>query len=148
MEKLIVKNRKAFHEYAMLETFEAGLSLLGTEVKAIREVKVNLVDSYCRIEDNEVFLVDAHISQYSHHGYSPHDPRRERKLLLHRQEIRKIKKKLDTQGLTLIPIRLYWKNNHIKAEIALAKGKKLHDKREDLAKKDAQRHIEQQLKRR
>jgi len=148
MEKIIVKNRKAFHEYSVEESFEAGIVLIGSEVKAIREGKVNLTDAYCRIRDNELFLLQAHISVYSHTGYTPHEPLADRKLLMHRREIVKIKKKLDSTGLTLIPLKMYWKDNHIKIEIALCKGKKLHDKRHDMAEKDAKRHMEQHLKRR
>ena len=148
MIKIIVKNRKAFHEYMITDRYEAGISLVGSEVKAIREGKINLSDSYCRVIDGEIFLMETHISQYSHSGYMPHEVRRDRKLLLHKKEILKIKKKLDSQGASLIPLKIYWKDNHIKLEIALAKGKKLHDKRADLAKKDAKRQIEQQMKRR
>ncbi|MCK5520028.1 MAG: SsrA-binding protein SmpB [Candidatus Marinimicrobia bacterium] len=148
MNKIIVKNRKAFHEYHVGDTYEAGISLIGSEVKAIREGKINLMDSYCNIVEGECFLLQAHISQYSHKGYSSHDVRRDRKLLLHKREILKIKKKLDSQGSSLIPLKIYWKDNYIKVEIALAKGKKLHDKRHDLAEKDAKRQIERQMKRR
>ena len=141
-----MKNRKAFHEYSILEKLEAGLVLHGTEVKAIREGKINIKEAYCNFVDGELFLLQAHISPYSHTGYEHHDPIRPKKLLLHRKELLKLHRKRDEQQLTIIPLSLYWVGNHIKVELGLAKGKKLYDKRQDIAKKDMQRNIERQMK--
>ena len=121
-ERSIAENRKAFHDYHLLETFEAGVVLLGTEVKAIREGRVNLRDSFGRVEDGEVFLYNVHISPYSHRGSSNHEPTRRRKLLLHRQEIQKLIGKTIQRGMTLVPVRMYFKNGHVKVSISLAKG--------------------------
>ena len=140
-EPLIADNRKALFDYHILETFEAGIALLGTEVKGIREGKANLRDSYARVEQGEVWLYNVHINPYSHRGYVDHDPKRRRKLLLHREEIRKLIGKTVEKGLTLVPTRLYFKNGRIKVALALARGKQLHDKRHDLKKADAQRDI-------
>ncbi len=126
----IAENRKAFHDFHLLETFEAGLVLLGTEVKAIREGRVNLRDSYARVEDGEVFLYNVNISPYSHRGYADHEPLRRRKLLLHRDEIRKLIGKTVEKGMTLVPTRLYFKNGRVKVAVSLAKGKKEYDKRD------------------
>ena len=126
----IAENRKAFHDFHLLETFEAGLALLGTEVKAIREGRVNLRDSFARVDGGEVFLYNVHISPYSHRGYADHEPLRKRKLLLHKDEIRKLIGKTVEKGMTLIPVRMYFKNGRVKVELALAKGKQLWDKRE------------------
>src|SRR5574339_1267570 len=117
-QKNIAENRKAFHDYHIVETFEAGIALLGTEVKAIREGRVNLRDSFARVEDGEVFLYNVNISPYSHRGYSDHQPLRRRKLLLHRQEIRKLIGKTVEKGLTLVPVRLYFKNGRVKVAIS------------------------------
>ncbi len=141
-----MKNRKAYHDYHILEKIEAGLVLHGTEVKAIREGKINIKEAYCNFIDNELYLLQAHISPYSHTGYENHDPVRPKKLLLNKKEIRKLRKKRDEQSLTLVPLSLYWLGNHIKVEVGLAKGKKLYDKRQDIAKKDVQRNIERQMK--
>ncbi|MFO7841327.1 MAG: SsrA-binding protein SmpB [Fidelibacterota bacterium] len=146
MEKLIVKNRKAFHDYRILDNFEAGIELHGTEVKAIREGKINIKESYCAFHGNELFLFQAHISPYSHAGYETHDPVRPKKLLLHRKELQRLKKKSSEQHLTIVPLRFYWSGNHIKAEIGLAKGKKLYDKRRDIAEKDMKRNLERHAK--
>lgn len=146
MEKLILKNRKALHDYHILERIEAGLVLHGTEVKAIREGKINIKEAFCTFQDNELLLMQAHISPYSHTGYEHHDPVRPRKMLLHRKELRKLKKKRDEQHLTLIPLSLYWSGNHIKVELGLAKGKKMYDKRHDIAKRDMQRNMDRQMK--
>jgi SsrA-binding protein len=127
----VAENRKAFHDYHLLETFEAGLVLLGTEVKAIREGRVNLRDSYARVEDGEVFLYNVNISPYSHRGYADHEPLRRRKLLLHRDEIRKLIGKTVEKGLTLVPVRMYFKNGRVKIAVSLAKGKKDYDKRRE-----------------
>src|SRR6187399_1165876 len=128
----IAENRKAFHDFHLLETFEAGIALMGTEVKAIREGRDNLRDSYARVENGEVFLFNVNISPYSHRGYAEHEPLRRRKLLLHRTEIRKLIGKTVERGMTLVPLRLYFKNGHVKVSLALAKGKQAHDKRETI----------------
>ena len=123
-QRSIAENRKAFHDYHLLETFEAGLVLLGTEVKAIREGRVNLRDSFARLEDGEVYLYNVNISPYSHRGYADHEPLRRRKLLLHREEIRKLIGKTVEKGMTLVPVRLYFKNGRVKVAVSLARGKK------------------------
>ncbi|MGH9311665.1 MAG: SsrA-binding protein SmpB, partial [Vicinamibacterales bacterium] len=129
-EKLIADNRKAFHDFHILDTFEAGVVLVGTEVKAIREGRVNLRDSFGRVEAGEVWVYNVHISPYSHRGYAEHEPTRRRKLLLNREEIRKLIGKTVERGMTLVPTRMYFKNGRVKIAIGLAKGKKTHDKRE------------------
>jgi SsrA-binding protein len=139
MEKIVLKNKKALHDYHIIDTLEAGISLIGKEVKSIREGRMNIKESFCRFIKGELFLIQSHISPYSHTGYETHDPLRIRKLLLHKKELRKWKKKVDMQGLTIVPLKVYWRDNHIKIEIALAKGKKLHDKRQDIAKREAKR---------
>lgn len=138
-DRPIADNRKAGHDYFLLETFEAGLALFGTEVKAIREGRVNLRDSYCRLERGEAFLIDAHIGQYSHGGSASHDPMRPRKLLLRRAELDKLHGKTTERGLTIVPLRMYYKNGRIKIAIALAKGKKTYDKRETIRRREAER---------
>ncbi|MEJ2104027.1 MAG: SsrA-binding protein SmpB [Ignavibacteriaceae bacterium] len=145
-EKNITVNRKATHEYAILQTYEAGIVLVGTEVKSLRQGKANLVDGYAKIENGEVWLVNAHISEYTQGNINNHNPRRERKLLLNRSEIRKLIGKTKEKGLTLIPLRLYFKNGRVKVELALAKGKKVYDKRRDIAKKDFQREQVRRIK--
>jgi SsrA-binding protein len=142
----IAENRKAFHDYHLLETFEAGLVLLGTEVKAIREGRVNLRDSFARVEDGEVFLYNVHISPYSHRGYADHEPLRRRKLLLHRTEIRKLIGKTAEKGLTLVPVRLYFKNGRVKVAVSLAKGKKDYDKRETIKRRETERETRAAIK--
>jgi len=146
VEKLILKNKKAFHDFHVLEKIETGIVLHGMEVKAIREGKMNIKEAYCNFHDNELFLMQAHISPYSHAGAEPYDPVRPRKLLLHEKEIHKLKQKRDEQHLTLIPLSLYWSGNHIKVEIGLVKGKKLYDKRQDIAKRDSERALERHQK--
>ena len=142
----VAENRKAFHDYHLLETFEAGLALLGTEVKAIREGRVNLRDSFARVEDGEVFLYNVNISPYSHRGYADHEPLRRRKLLLHRDEIRKLIGKTVEKGLTLVPVRLYFKNGRVKIAVSLAKGKKDYDKRETIKRREADRESRAAMK--
>jgi SsrA-binding protein len=142
----IAENRKAFHDFHLLETFEAGLVLLGTEVKAIREGRVNLRDSFARVEDGEVFLYNVHISPYSHRGYADHEPLRRRKLLLHRDEIRKLVGKTVEKGMTLVPVRLYFKNGRVKVAVSLAKGKKDYDKRETIKRREADRETRAAVK--
>ena len=128
--KILSDNRQAGHQYFLLETYEAGLALLGTEVKAAKTGKVQLKEAYCDIQGNEAWLVNAHISEYSHGNRENHQPLRKRKLLLHRQEIDKLHAKVREKGLSLIPTKLYLKNGKIKCELAVARGKKMHDKRE------------------
>ena len=142
----IAENRKAFHDFHLLESFEAGIALLGTEVKAIREGRVNLRDSYARLEDGEVFLFNVNISPYSHRGYAEHEPLRRRKLLLHRHEIRKLIGKTVEKGMTLVPTRLYFKNGRVKVAISLAKGKKEYDKRETVKQREADRETRAAIK--
>jgi SsrA-binding protein len=144
----IADNRKAFHDFHILETFEAGIALLGTEVKGIREGQANLRDSYARVEKGEVWLFNVHINPYSHRGYVDHDPKRKRRLLLHKYEIRKLIGKTVEKGLTLVPTRLYFKNGKIKVSIALAKGKQDHDKRETLRRREVDRETRAAVKER
>lgn len=145
-EKLIVDNRKARHDYHLLERMEAGLALTGTEVKALREGRADLARAYAAVRDGEVWLVGLHISPYEAGMTGSHDPDRDRKLLLHRREISSLIGKVKERGLTLVPTRLYFKDGRAKVEIAVAKGKELHDKRRDLAKREADRAIERALK--
>lgn len=145
-EKNIAVNRKARHEYAVLQTFEAGIVLVGTEVKSLREGKANLVDSYAIIKNGEVWLLSLHISEYRQGNINNHIPTRDRKLLLNKSEIRKLIGKTKEKGLTLVPLRLYFKNGKVKVEIALAKGKKVYDKREDIKKRDFNRDQERNIK--
>jgi len=145
-ERSIAENRKAFHDYHLLETFEAGVALLGTEVKAIREGRVNLRESFGRVEDGEVFLYNVHISPYSHRGSSDHEPTRRRKLLLHRQEIQKLIGKTVQRGMTLVPVRMYFKNGRVKVSVSLAKGKQSYDKRETIKRREAERETRAALK--
>ena len=145
-QKSISENRKAFHDYHLLESFEAGIVLLGTEVKAIREGRVNLRDSFARLEDGEVFLYNVNISPYSHRGYADHEPLRRRKLLLHRGEIRKLIGKTVEKGMTLVPVRMYFKNGKVKVSVSLAKGKKDYDKRETIKKRDTDRETRAAVK--
>ena len=142
----IAENRKAHHDYHLLETFEAGLVLLGTEVKAIREGRVNLRDSYARVEAGEVYLFNVNISAYSHRGYADHEPLRRRKLLMHRGEIRKLIGKTVERGMTLVPVRMYFKNGRVKVAISLAKGKKEYDKRETIKRRDVDRETRAAVK--
>jgi SsrA-binding protein len=142
----VAENRKAYHDYHVLETFEAGVALLGTEVKAIREGRVNLRDSYARVEGGEVFLYNVNISPYSHRGYATHEPLRRRKLLLHRQEIRKLIGKTVERGMTLVPVRMYFKNGRVKVAVSLAKGKKDYDKRETIKRRDTDRETRAAVK--
>ena len=147
-EVLIADNRKAHFDYHVLETFEAGIALLGTEVKGIREGKANLRDAFARVEKGEVWLYNVHINPYSHRGYVDHDPRRRRKLLLHRQEIRKLIGKTVEKGLTLVPTRMYFKNGKVKVAIALARGKQVHDKRETIKRRETERETRAAVKER
>ncbi len=145
-EKIICVNRRARHDYFIEETCEAGLVLVGSEVKSLREGKANLKDSHARINKNEAFLVNTHISPYTAANQFNHEPTRTRKLLLHKKEIRRLTGKVNERGLTLIPLKLYFKNGRAKVELGLARGKKLYDKRESLRKKADQREVERSLK--
>jgi SsrA-binding protein len=144
----IADNRKAFHDYHILETFEAGIALLGTEVKGIREGQANLRDSFARVDRGEVWLFNVHINPYSHRGYVDHDPKRKRRLLLHKYEIRKLIGKTVEKGLTLVPTRMYFKNGKIKVALALARGKEAHDKRETIRRREADRETRAAVKER
>lgn len=146
MENTVVAtNRKAFHEYHILETFEAGVQLRGSEVKSIREGKASLKQGYILIRKGEAWLKGSHIASYSHTGFEGHEPVRDRKLLLHKKEIKRIGSKLAEKGLTAVPTKLYFKGGLIKLEFGLAKGKKLYDKRETKKKRDVERDIQRAL---
>ena len=140
-EKVISTNRKAFHNYTILETVEAGLALRGTEVKSLRDSQVNFKDCYASIDDNEAWLIGCHITPYHHGSDANHDPERRRKLLLHRREISRLLGKVAERGLTLIPLRLYFKGGRAKVELGLARGKKLHDKRQTIREREARREL-------
>ncbi|MCG3114355.1 MAG: SsrA-binding protein SmpB [Candidatus Manganitrophus sp.] len=145
-DSLVVSNRKAFHDYFIEETLEAGIVLAGTEVKSLREGRINLKDSFARVENGEVLLYNCHISPYSHGNISNHDPTRTRKLLLQRREIERLLGKAQQKGYTLVPLKIYFKRGWAKVEIGLAVGKKLYDKRETESKKSAQREIEKAVR--
>jgi SsrA-binding protein len=147
-EKTITLNRRARHEYAIEETLEAGLVLTGTEIKSIRAGKVNLSDAYARIERGEAFLIGAHIAPYEQGNRYNHEPLRTRKLLLHRDQIAELAGRVNTRGLTLVPLRLYIRDGHAKLELGLARGKKAHDKRRAIAERDQRRELERELKER
>ncbi len=136
-KKVIAVNRKARHEYHVLDTFEAGMVLMGSEVKSIREHKVSLVDGYIKVREGELFLVGSHIGAYSHSGYGGHPERRDRKLLLNRREIKKITKGSQEKGYTLVPLSLYYKNGWTKLKFGLIKGRQLHEKRKTIADREA-----------
>jgi SsrA-binding protein len=144
--KQIAVNRKARHDYDIRDTMEAGISLMGTEIKSIREGRVNLTDAYVQVKNREAWLMDMHVTPYSHGGYANHDPRRPRKLLLHRDEILKLAGQIAQKGLTVVPLRIYLKDGRAKVEIAVAKGRKDYDKRDAMATRDAQREVERALK--
>ncbi|NVK03227.1 MAG: SsrA-binding protein SmpB [Flavobacteriia bacterium] len=140
---VLIKNRKARHDYELLDTFTAGLKLVGTEIKSIRQGKANLVDSYCYFEDGELYVKNMHIAEYDHGNINNHDPLRERKLLLSRRELDKLEKKLKDQGLTIVTLRMYINDKGwAKLDIALARGKKQHDKRDSLKEKQLKRDID------
>ena len=148
-KKPIAKNRRAFHEYEILETFEAGIQLTGTEVRSLRENNCQLTDCFALIREGEVWLHNVHIAPYSNGNIANVDPDRKRKLLLHRKEIRMLEQKIREKGLTLVPVSMYFKENSlVKVELALARGKKVYDKRESIAKRDAQRDIDRAMKER
>jgi SsrA-binding protein len=146
--KLITSNRRARRDYVILDTFEAGIALQGTEVKALRDGKASLGEAYARVDGDEVWLVGAHIPEYRHGNRQNHDPTRPRKLLLHRAEIERLRGKVEEKGLTLVPLRLYWKRGRAKIEIALGRGKKAFDRREDVARREAQREMDRAMSRR
>jgi SsrA-binding protein len=145
-QRLIADNRKARHDYHILETYEAGVALLGTEVKAIREGRVNLRDSYARTESGEVWMMNVHISPYSHRGYADHAETRQRKLLLHRHEIRKLIGRTAEKGLTLVPLQMYFKKGRVKVLVGLARGKQAHDKRETIRRREVDRETRSAVK--
>ena len=145
-ERTISLNRKAFHDYFVEETYEAGIELVGTEVKSLRQGTVNIKDSYCSIEDGELFVIGMHVSPYEKGNIYNKDPLRKRKLLMHKKEIIKLFSLVSKQGYSLVPISLYFKNSRIKMSVGLCKGKKLYDKREDIAKRDAKRNIDRMMK--
>lgn len=144
--KEIINNRQAYHEYYILDKYEAGAVLVGTEVKSIMAGRIQLKDSYVQVKDGEVWLLNAHISPYSHGNKQNHEPLRTRKLLLHKKEIEKLERETTIKGLTLVVTAIYWKNGRIKFEIGVAKGKKLYDKRESEMKKAVDKETRQQLK--
>ena len=146
--KIIVQNRKARHDYEILDSYETGIVLLGTEVKSLRAGKAHLKDSYARFEKGEIFLNKAYISPYEPGNRFNHEPERSRKLLLHRREIRRLRMRADQQGLTMVPLKLYFKRGKVKVELGLVRGKKLHDKRHAIAEREVQRSIERALKER
>ena len=146
--KVVASNRKARHDYAILDTYEAGLVLTGTEVKSLRAGRASLVDAFGQEHDGEIYLHAFHIPEYTQGTWTNHEPRRTRKLLLHRDEIAKILGKLRDEGITLVPLQVYFNNGYAKVELALAKGKKSYDKRQDLAARDAQKEINRALGRR
>ncbi len=146
-EKTITVNRKASHDYHILRTLEAGISLLGTEIKSVREGKVSIREAYVRPQNGEMWLVGAHIAHYPPAGRAQHDPARSRRLLLHRKEIRELTREVESSGLTIVPLRMYLKDGKAKLEIALAKGKKAYDKRQAIAKREAERAIGRALRR-
>jgi SsrA-binding protein len=144
--KIVCQNKQARRNFFIDDTYEAGMVLVGTEVKALREGRANLTDSFAAVKDDEVYLHDMHISPYSHGNRYNHEPRRRRKLLLHRREIRRIYGKTRERGFTLIPLKVYFKNGKAKVEIGIGKGKKLYDKRDDLKRRDDKRDMERALR--
>src|SRR6266852_5472129 len=145
-EKLIASNKKAFHDYFILQKFEAGLALQGTEVKSLRDGKANLKDAYVIFKNGEAFLFGAHISPYTHGNRENHDPLRTRKLLMHRREIEKLQAQTIEKGLTVVPLRLYFRGGRVKAEVAVVKGKKQYDKRETEKRREADRETQAAMK--
>jgi SsrA-binding protein len=144
--KIIAQNRRARHEYHIIETFEAGLVLQGTEVKSLRGGKASLPESYARVENGEVFLLNAHIDEYDQGNRFNHDPIRRRKLLMHRREINRLIGRVEERGLTLVPLRMYFRRGKAKVELALARGKKTYDKREAIARREAEREMAAAMK--
>ena len=146
--KILTKNKKAFHEYEILETFEAGIALQGTEVKSVKNGQINLRDAYVKIMNGEAVLINCHISHYEQGNRANHDETRTRKLLLHKKEILKLASKVNEQGLSIIPLKVYLKGNYVKLELGLARGKKAYDKRETLRRKEQERETQRALKQR
>ena len=144
--KIVSQNKKAYHDYFILDTYEAGIELKGTEIKSVRKGSVNLKDSFIRIKNDEAYIENMHIAPYEQGNRFNHEPLRTRKLLLHRTEIKKLQKEVKENGLTIVPTKLYFNTSKLKVEIALARGKKLYDKRQDLKAKDAKRDVERALK--
>lgn len=144
--KVVCQNRKAWHDYQILETYEAGMVLTGTEVKSLRAGRANLKDSYARIANSELWLENMHISPYEQGNRFNHDPKRARKLLMHKREIMRLWGQTREKGLALIPLKVYFKDGRAKVELALARGKKMHDKREAIARREAQRQVERALR--
>ncbi len=144
--KVIAENRRARHNYELLEFFEAGIELAGTEVKSMRQGKANLQDSFARIDSGELWLFNCHISPYDHGNRFNHDPIRKRRLLMHRREISKIKARMQEKGLTLVPLKMFFKRNWVKVDLALARGKHLYDKRESIAKRETKRQLDRLVK--
>ncbi len=147
-QQVIARNKKAYHDYFVLDTYEAGIELYGTEIKSIRNGRVNLKDSFCSVDSGEMFAIGMHISPYEQGNIFNRDPMRKKKLLLHKKEIMKLFGQSQQQGLSIVPLQLYLKNGRAKLEIGLCKGKKLHDKRDVAARRDAQRTIERAIKER
>ena len=145
-QRILASNRKAYHDYFLDDAQEAGIVLTGTEIKSVREGKLNLRDSFVQIRGGQAFLMNAHISPYSQGNRANPDPKRDRKLLLHKREIRRLQAAVQEKGLTIVPLKVYLKNNRAKVEIALARGKKLYDKREAIARRDANRQVESEMK--
>jgi SsrA-binding protein len=145
-QRIVADNRKALHDYHVLDTWEAGVALLGSEVKAIREGRVNLRDSFARVDRGEVWLMNVHISPYSHTGYAHHEERRQRKLLLHRHEIEKMAGQVHEKGLTLVPLQMYFNKGRVKVALALVKGKQAHDKRETIRRREIERETRAAVK--
>lgn len=146
--RIVAKNSRAYHDYFVEDTVEAGIVLVGTEVKSLRAGRANLTDSYVLIKDDEVFLLNCHISPYSHGNIMNHEPTRTRKLLLHRKEIERLRGKLITKGYTLIPLKIYFKGSYAKVEVGLCKGKAQYEKRESIKEREAKREIHKALKER
>jgi SsrA-binding protein len=144
--KQVATNRKAYHDYAVLDTYEAGIALTGTEIKSVRAGRVNLRDSYAQVKDFELWMMNVHISPYEHGNRANPDPVRPRKLLMHRKEIRRLSATLDQKGLTLVPLRIYLKANRAKVELGLAKGKKLYDKRQAIAERESDVQMQRAMK--
>jgi SsrA-binding protein len=144
--KVVCQNKKAFHDYHVEETLEAGIALLGTEVKSLREGRANLRDSYVAVEDGQAYLLNCHISPYSHGNIMNHEPTRKRKLLLHRREIARLEGKAQQKGFTLLPLKIYFKGPVAKVQVGLARGKRLFEKRDTLKEKEARREIDRALK--
>ncbi|MBE6707567.1 MAG: SsrA-binding protein SmpB [Ruminococcaceae bacterium] len=144
--KIAAQNKKAYHDYFVEEKYEAGIELFGTEVKSIRAGSVNLKDSYCDIKDGELFVIGMHVSPYEHGNIFNRDPLRKRRLLMHKREIMKLHGLVAQKGMSLIPLSLYFKNSHVKVELGLCRGKKMYDKRDSIAERDANREIDRKMK--